>query len=156
MSDTMKLLVICALMLASATSLLAKKPSDSMKYIVTTSKSVEDAAAAVEKAAKENKFGVLHIHDIQATLKKKGIDFANGCKVLEICNPQQAAKVLSEDMDLNFLLPCRISVYEKDGRTHIGMVRPTALLGAFSDAAALKEVAEAVEAASIKIIDSAK
>jgi uncharacterized protein (DUF302 family) len=152
----MKLLAILALMLLAATSLVAEQTSDSMKYIVTTSKSVEDATAAVEKAAKENKFGVLHIHDIQATLKKKGIEFPNGCKVLEICNPQQAAKVLNEDMDLNFLLPCRISVYEKDGKTHIGMVRPTALLGAFSDAASLKEVAEEVEAASIKIIDSAK
>ena len=152
----MKHLAILALLLLTAIRLVAEQPTSSMKYIVTTSKSVEDAAAAVEKAAKENKFGVLHIHDIQATLKKKGIDFPNGCKVLEICNPQHAAKVLSEDMDLNFLLPCRISVYEKDGQTHIGMVRPTALLGAFSDSATLTEVAEAVEAASIKIIDEAK
>lgn len=151
----MKHFFLLALVLLT-TLRLSAEPADAMRYIVTTDKSVEEATAAVEKATKENKFGVLHIHDIQATLKKKGIDFPNGCRVLEICNPQYAAKVLTVDMDLNLLLPCRISVYQKDGKTHIGMVRPTALLGAFSDAKALREVAEAVEATSIKIIDSAK
>ena len=130
--------------------------AQSMKYIVATSKSVEQAAAAVEAAAKEHKFGVLHVHDLQATLKKKGFDFANGCKVLEVCNPGHASNVLTADMDLNLLLPCRISVYQKDGKTHIGTILPSALLGAFSDAKELKSTAQEVEKTLIKIIDAAK
>ena len=127
-----------------------------MKYIVDSQKSVDQATEAFQQSAARNHYGVLHVHNLTETLRKKGHPIDRECRILEVCNPQQAAKVLSEDMDLNFLLPCRISVYEKDGQTHIGMVRPTALLGAFSDAASLKEVAEEVEAASIKIIDSAK
>ena len=56
-----------------------------MYHVLESAKPFEAAATDLEEAVKESGFGVLHIHDIQATLKKKGIDFPNGCKVLEIC-----------------------------------------------------------------------
>jgi uncharacterized protein (DUF302 family) len=65
---------------------------------------------------------------------------------MEVCNPQQAAKVLADDIDLNMALPCRISVYEKNGRTQIGMLSPKAMLRELSDSAALQSVADEVEA----------
>jgi len=43
-----------------------------------------------------------------ATLRSKGIDFEEECRVFEVCNPVQAAKVLASDMRLNMALPCRI------------------------------------------------
>jgi len=52
----------------------------------------------------------LHIHNLRETLKQKGVDFPNACRILEICNPQRAKEVLTEDMDLNMALPCRVSV----------------------------------------------
>ncbi len=42
----------------------------------------------------KHKFGVLHIHDLQATMKKKGVDFPHACQVLEVCNPHHAARIL--------------------------------------------------------------
>lgn len=77
-----------------------------MKYIVETSKSVEQAVTDLQESVLRHKFGVLHIHNLQETLKKKGVDFANPCQILEICNPQNAKDVLIEDMDLNMALPC--------------------------------------------------
>ena len=82
-----------------------------MKYIVETPKSVEQALADLQAAVERHKFGVLHIHNLQETMKKKGVDFPNACQILEICNPHNAKEVLSEDMDLNMALPCRVSVY---------------------------------------------
>ena len=40
-----------------------------MKYIVDTDKSVEQAVADVEAAAQDHTFGVLHIHNLQQTMK---------------------------------------------------------------------------------------
>ena len=57
-----------------------------------------------------------HIHNLQETLRKKGVDFPNACQILEICNPQRAKEVLTEDMDLNMALPCRVSVYSEGGK----------------------------------------
>jgi len=127
-----------------------------MKYIVETQKSLDQAATDLEAAVAKHQFGVLHVHDLQATLQKKGIDFPNGCKVFEVCNPHKANTVLNEDMSLNMALPCRISVWEEDGATKIGMLSPKALLSALSDSAVLAKVAEEVEATSIDIINDAR
>ena len=127
-----------------------------MKYIVETQKSVEQAVADLQVAVQRHKFGVLHIHNLQETLKKKGVDFANACQILEICNPQNAKEVLTEDMDLNMALPCRVSVYSDGGKTKIGMIKPASMLKELSDSPALARVAEEVEEAMIKMISEAK
>jgi len=127
-----------------------------MKYIVETPKSVEQAVADFEAAVQGHKFGVLHIHNLQETLKKKGVDFPNACQILEICNPQRAKEVLTEDMDLNMALPCRVSVYSEGGKTKIGMMKPSAMLKALSDSPALSRVAQEVEEAIIQMIAEAK
>src|SRR5512134_1288524 len=127
-----------------------------MLYTVETKKDVETAARDLEDAVKRNKFGVLHVHDLQKTLKEKGVDFPNACKILEVCNPQRALQVLTGNMGMNMALPCRISVYQEGGKTKIGMIRPTALLGLFPDAEAFKAVAEEVERETMRMIDEAK
>jgi uncharacterized protein (DUF302 family) len=127
-----------------------------MKYIVETRKSVEQAVADLQAAVQRHQFGVLHIHNLQETLKKKGVDFPNACQILEICNPQKAKEVLTEDMDLNMALPCRVSVYSEGGRTKIGMIKPTAMLKALSDSPSLARTAQEVEEAVTKMIDEAK
>jgi uncharacterized protein (DUF302 family) len=127
-----------------------------MYYIVESNKSFEQASTDLEAAVKRNEFGVLHIHDLGATLRSKGIAFAENCKVFEVCNPGQAAKVLSTDMRLNMALPCRISVYTEKGKTMIGMIRPVPMLAALSQDATLVKVAQEVEAKTRKMIDESK
>jgi uncharacterized protein (DUF302 family) len=127
-----------------------------MYYIVESNKSFEQAAIDLEAAVKRNEFGVLHIHDLGATLRSKGIAFAENCKVFEVCNPGQAGKVLSTDMRLNMALPCRISVYTEQGKTMIGMIRPIPMLAALSQNASLVKVAQEVEAKTRKMMDEAK
>jgi uncharacterized protein (DUF302 family) len=127
-----------------------------MRYVVTSDKNVDQATTDLEKAVQENGFGVLHQYDLKKTLAAKGVELAHECRILEVCNPRQAARVLSADMGMNVALPCRISVYEEGGQTRIGMARPTALLASLSDAPALREVAEEVEQATIRMIEQAR
>ncbi len=82
-----------------------------MYYVVETDKSFEQAAADLEAAVTRHGFGVLHVHDLGQTLRSKGIAFEEQCRILEVCNPVQAARILSADMLLNMALPCRISVF---------------------------------------------
>lgn len=104
-----------------------------MYYIVETEKTFEKASADLEGEVKNLQFGVLHIHDLGKTLRSKGIDFKENCRVFEVCNPTQAAKVLSIDMQLNMALPCRISVFTQNGTTKIGLIKPAQMLSALSD-----------------------
>ena len=127
-----------------------------MYYIVETEKSFEDASVDLESAVKGHDFGVLHVHDLGSTLRSKGIDFDEQCKVFEVCNPVQAAKVLSTDMRLNMALPCRISVFTDKGKTKIGLIKPVPMLSALSQEAELVRVSEEVETQIIKMVDEAK
>jgi uncharacterized protein (DUF302 family) len=127
-----------------------------MKYIVETEKTVEQAVADLQEAVKKHNFGILHIHNLQETLRKKGVDFPNECQILEICNPQKAKEVLTDDMSMNMALPCRVSVYSERGKTKIGMIRPKALLEALSNSESLMKVAEEVEAIIMEMIKEAK
>ena len=127
-----------------------------MYYLVETGKSFDQAAADLEAAVNRLGFGVLHVHDLGTTLRSKGIAFEEQCKVFEVCNPQQAAKVLSTDMRLNMALPCRISVFTQSGKTMIGLIKPVQMLSALSQDPALVQVANEVEARTIQMVDEAK
>ena len=127
-----------------------------MYYIVETKKTFGQASADLETAVKRNGFGVLHVHDIGATLRGKGIVLDEECKVFEVCNPVQAGKVLTTDMRLNMALPCRISVFTDKGKTKIGLIRPLKMLTALSDDPSLVQIAGDVEEKTIQMVDEAK
>ena len=127
-----------------------------MYYIVKTNKSFQQASTDLESAVMRHGFGVLHVHDLGTTLRSKGIAFDDECKVFEVCNPGQAAKVLSTDMRLNMALPCRISVFTEQGTTKIGLIKPVQMLAALSQDAALVQVAKEVEEKTIQMVDEAK
>jgi uncharacterized protein (DUF302 family) len=127
-----------------------------MYYIVETNKSFSQVALELDSAVKKHGFGVLHVHDLGATLRSKGIAFDEECKIFEVCNPAQAAKVLSIDMRLNMALPCRISVFTEKGKTRIGLIKPVQMLSALSNEKSLMQVAKEVEEKTIQIVEESK
>jgi len=127
-----------------------------MYFTVETSKSFEQASNDLDAAVKRHGFGVLHVHDIGNTLRSKGQAFTEECRVFEVCNPAQAAKVLASDMQLNMALPCRISVYTEKGKTHIGMIKPKDMLAMLSSDPVLTAVAREVEDKTTLMINEAR
>lgn len=126
-----------------------------MLYIKQTQKTVDQAFQDLEASIKQHGFGLLHHYDFKQTLKDKGFDLPNECRVLEVCNPKQACEVLRMDMAINMALPCRISIYQEAGKTFIGMIPPSTLLGLISSSAELLDLAQGVEDTTRQIIDDA-
>ena len=124
-------------------------------FIVDTDKSFEQASDDLQVAVTANGFGVLAVLDLGESLRSKGINFTEDCRVFEVCNPQQAAKVLMSNMKLTMALPCRISVYTEAGQTRIGMIRPEGMLLNLSSEPDLMEVAGEVESSATAIIQAA-
>lgn len=127
-----------------------------MYYLVDSDKSFEQAVTDLEAAVTNHKFGVLHIHDLGTTLRSKGFEFAEECKVFEVCSPAKAAEVLAVDMRLNMALPCRISVFTENKQTKIGMIEPAPMLASLSNDKTLAKVAQDVQQSTMKMIDEAK
>ena len=122
-----------------------------MLFKLSTDKTVKEAAAALEAAVTANKFGVMQVHNLQETMEKKGVAFDHACLIFEVCQPQQAKKVLEENMSVSTALPCRISIYEENGKTILVTLKPTMLL-AMINPPQLEEGAQEVETTLRKII----
>ena len=121
---------------------------------LSTDKSVSEAAAALQAAVQANHFGVMHVHNLKETMAKKGVEFARECLIFEVCQPQQAKRVLDENMSVSTALPCRISIYEDGGKTVLATLKPTTLLAMFN-APQLEGVAQEVEDTLVKIMNEA-
>lgn len=121
-------------------------------FTVETLKTVEEAISALEAHLKEEKFGVLWRFNVQDKLREKGLEFDRAYQILEVCNPLEAKRVLSENELVGYFLPCKIVVYESGGKTKIGMPRPTVLIG-IAETEPLKEIAADVEDRLISCIE---
>ena len=119
--------------------------------ILESSKSVADIARVFPEVCAEYKFGVLGSIDLRQKLQEKGLVFERECLVFEVCNPQAAKQVLDSNPAISAALPCRISVYQEDGKTKIAAILPSALLSMFPNPE-LKPVAEEVEHTIIRIM----
>ncbi|MCZ8538544.1 DUF302 domain-containing protein [Paenisporosarcina quisquiliarum] len=123
-------------------------------YTVETDKSIDETVKALETTLKEEQFGVLWDFDLTAKLQEKGMDFDSPYRVLEVCNPKEADRVLKEDKVIGYFLPCKIVVYEDAGKTKIGLPKPTTLID-LANNEKLTEIATDVENRLIRSIDQA-
>ena len=114
-------------------------------------KTVTEAAAALQAAVQANHFGVMQVHNLKETMNNKGVEFNSECLIFEVCQPQQAKKVLEQNMSISTALPCRISIYEEDGKTVLATLKPTVLLAMFN-VPQLEVVARDVESSIVKIM----
>lgn len=93
-------------------------------FVVNESKlGFEETVAAIEQSAKDNQWSMPHQYDLQATMKKHGFT-VNPVKVFSLCKPEHAYQILSSDNDrlVSALMPCRVAVYEKEGKTYVSML----------------------------------
>ena len=125
-----------------------------MQYMEVSNKSVKEVVDCLKEVCAKYKFGVQHIHNVNETLKSKGIDLGNECQIVDICNPIVAQKFLSEDMSLSIIMPCKISVYSQDGETIIAMNSLVQLVDDINPD--LIDLAQETQETLLEIIDEVK
>jgi uncharacterized protein (DUF302 family) len=125
-----------------------------MLYRVESRKSLAEVGRDLEAAAQKYKFGILVVHDLKAKMREKGVEFDGDCLVYEVCNPQQAKKILEANAEISTALPCRIAVYREGAGTTLATLRPTVLLEMFHTPG-LRGVAAEVEDALTRIMNEA-
>ena len=125
-----------------------------MLFKMETPKQFELVCQDLEKAAVNNKFGVMAVHNLNETMKKKGVEFNRPCRIFEVCNPHQAKKVLERNMDLSSFLPCRVSVFMEGDKVILATLKPTAIVSMFK-LPELRQTAQEVEDTLIQIMKEA-
>lgn len=122
------------------------------EYTVATEKGFEEAVESVLKAIKKKKLRVLHMHDIHSLLAKEEVSI-EPLKIIEFCNEDFATKLLQMDMKMSLIMPCKISVYIKEGKTYITTLRPRAIGDYYPE---LARAAEREDELNISIVEKAK
>lgn len=123
-------------------------------YTVETTKSVDEAVAAIEAKAQEKGFRVLYVHDVKATLAAKGFEIES-MKIVEVCNAKFASQVLAKDKKISLMLPCPISVFVEAGKTYISALKPQVIADYYPDAN-VESIATEVERIILNLVDETK
>lgn len=118
-------------------------------YKQKSNKSFEETKNTLKFELSKVGFGVLWELNFKDKLSEKGLDFKEDFLVMEVCNPARAKEVLELEMDMGFMLPCKVGVYTKDNAIYVGMMKPSALV----ENDALQELALSVEIDLKKAID---
>ncbi len=126
-----------------------------MWITLETTKGVEEARQAIEEKAKEKGFGVMAVHEVSNILSNKGVPISYRCVIVEVCSPRHASQVLSKNPLISTAMPCRIAIFEKEGKTVVSTMAPTAMLEVFNEPE-LKPIAEEVESLMKEILESAE
>ena len=107
---------------------MSAKEEKNFSYTVTTLKTVNQAVEDITASLKEVGFGILGILNFKEILQKKGLDFKDEYRLLEVCNPSAAKQALESNPEIGLLLPCTIAIYGKNNERFISLAKPTALL----------------------------
>lgn len=108
---------------------------------------IDQAIDKLKTALSAQKMGVVSEVDVQAIMKAKMNHDIAPYKILGICGPGYARRVIEADPDMGALLPCGCAVYESaPGKTRIAMQNPTTVAAVTDKPAALEAMAEARQA----------
>ncbi|MFC2089170.1 DUF302 domain-containing protein [Bacteroidota bacterium] len=89
----------------------------------------ETTVAKFEKSVQEAGWKLPHVNDLQKSMKSFGHE-VHKVKVFEICQPEHAIKILSQDDEriVSSLMPCRVAIYEKsDGQVYVSRMNSSVL-----------------------------
>jgi uncharacterized protein (DUF302 family) len=115
-----------------------------------------DVATTVEKlveAAGNKEWQNPAVHNLQQSLAKSGKE-VRPVQVIEICKPAYSGLMLekSDERIVSIMMPCRISVYEKeDGKTYVALMNTSAMSVGMTTS-----VAEAMKGASDETFEIVK
>lgn len=124
-------------------------------YTVQTQKTFDSAVEAVQAQITANGFRVLYVHDVQKDVAEKGFKIES-FKIIELCNAKYATQFLNAEIKIGLCMPCKINVYQKDGKTYISSMQPGAILPQFFPNANLGGAPQEIDKILRDIIDKAK
>lgn len=117
-----------------------------------------DVATTIEKltsCAEQRNWQSPAVHNLQHSLAKSG-KVVRPVQVLELCKPEYSGKMLEKNHEriVSVLMPCRISVYEKeDGKTYVALINMASMISGLPEG--VVDVMKTASSESDEIINSA-
>ena len=127
--------------------------TEDFAYIVETEKSFDEAVVSVLKAVESQGWTLFNVYDMGERLAAKGFE-QEPLKIIEICSGKYANSFLKKNKLISLCMPCKINVFEENGKVKIVGMKPTIMSEFFKEIK--KEEAEEVEKVIKEIINNSK
>ncbi len=122
-------------------------------YVVETEKRFDEAVVSVLKSVENAGWSLFNIYDIKERLAAKGFK-QEPLKIIEICSGRYANDFLNKNRLVSLCMPCKINVFQENGKVKIVGMKPTMISELFREIK--KEDAEEAENAIKEIINESK
>jgi uncharacterized protein (DUF302 family) len=104
---------------------VSSQQSRAIGYTVEISGTVGEVTQQLIKEFGAKGFGVLSNIDVQKILKEKLGAEMESYVILDVCNPRHAKKAIDAHKEVGLILPCKVTVYQDQGRVWVSLYRPT-------------------------------
>ena len=132
---------------------MTKMEIEEFAYIVETKKNFDEAVISVLKAVESRNWTIFNVYDIKERLAAKGFE-QEPLKIIEICSGKHTNNFLNQNKLISLCMPCKINVFEEDGKVKIAGMKPAIMSEFFKEIK--KEETEEVENAIKEIINNSR
>ena len=125
MNSVLVFLLGLVLGVAVAAVVMWKVMPNMMLNVSPSNKSLDDTVRTIEQSALDRGWVVPKIYDLQKSLAEGGHNDARPMKILSVCQPDHAHRILSEEGNrkVTAMMPCRIGVFEgDDGQVYVAQM----------------------------------
>ena len=120
-------------------------------FVIETKKGFDEAVVSVLRAVEEKGWSLFQVYDVRERLAAKGFK-QEPLKIIEICSAK--SRFLDKDRLASLCMPCKVNVFEENGKVKIAGMKPSMLSEFFPEIT--REDALQAERDVMEIIDNAK
>lgn len=99
-------------------------------YKVVSNQTIDHIDQKVPKACETNMFSLLHTYVYHEIVESKGFPINRKVWIYEICQAKTAAAMLTDYPHFSIFMPCKLAVYEENGKTVISTMNMEIMLDA--------------------------
>ena len=107
-----------------------EKMIEMFTYKIKSTQSIGKISEKVPSACEKYKFALLQTYVYHEILESKGFPIKRKVFIYEICQAKTAAKMLTDFPHFSIFMPCKLAVYEDNGKTIISTMNMEIMLKA--------------------------
>lgn len=108
----------------------AEKMIEMFTYKIISTQSIEEISKKVPESCEKHKFALLTTYNYHEIVKDKGFPINRKVYVYEICQAKTAAAMLTDFPHFSIFMPCKLAIYENNGKTVISTMNMEIMLNA--------------------------
>lgn len=118
-----------------------KKIIDMFTLKIISNRSIEDITKNVNKECENHKFALLQTYIYHEIVESKGFPIKRKVFIYEVCQAKTASIMLTDNPEFSIFMPCKLAIYENEGKTIISTMNMEIMLKAVESKPALYEEA---------------